>query len=71
MERAEDILKKHMEALHKMASYLLERETLNADEIELVLKGVELPPVKISKESNIEKGETVEQEQENDKPKTD
>lgn len=71
LKRAEDILKEHMEELHKMASYLLERETLNAEEIELVLTGVELPPVKISKESNIEKGETVEQEQEEDKPKTD
>jgi cell division protease FtsH len=45
MNRAEKILKDNIDFMHKLAEVLLEREILDADEIEMVLKGKELPPV--------------------------
>lgn len=45
MQRAEKILKDNVDAMHKLAVVLLEREILDAEEIEMVLKGKELPPV--------------------------
>ena len=42
--RAKDLLSSNMEILHAMAEALLDRETLGADEIELLMKGVKLPP---------------------------
>ncbi|MGB5849746.1 MAG: ATP-dependent zinc metalloprotease FtsH [Ignavibacteriaceae bacterium] len=45
MERAEKILKDNMEILHKLSKELLEREILDATEIDAIIKGEELPPV--------------------------
>ncbi len=42
--RAEAILREKVEALHRMAAALLERETLDAGEIDLIMEGKELPP---------------------------
>jgi cell division protease FtsH len=50
MLRAEKILKDNVDSMHKLAEVLLEREILDAEEIEMVLKGKELPPVE--KENN-------------------
>jgi cell division protease FtsH len=50
MFRAEKILKDNIDSMHKLAEVLLEREILDAEEIEMVLKGKELPPVE--KENN-------------------
>jgi cell division protease FtsH len=44
-ERARTILEKDVDTLHKMASALLERETLNREEVLLVADGKELPPI--------------------------
>ncbi|MCZ6767340.1 MAG: ATP-dependent zinc metalloprotease FtsH [bacterium] len=44
-ERAEKILKENVDVLHTMAKSLLERETLDKIEIELLLDGKELPPL--------------------------
>ncbi len=44
MERAEKILTDNIDALHRLANALLERETLTGDEIDKVIKGEELPP---------------------------
>jgi cell division protease FtsH len=44
--RAKDILDKNMDILHAVAEALLERETLDGQEIELLLKGEELPPLR-------------------------
>jgi len=42
--RAREILENNMETLHRMANYLLERETLDREEVELVAAGKNLPP---------------------------
>jgi cell division protease FtsH len=44
--RAHKILEDKIDILHKMAQALLERETLDREEIQLLLKGEELPPAK-------------------------
>ncbi|OLC73859.1 MAG: cell division protein FtsH [Gemmatimonadetes bacterium 13_1_40CM_4_69_8] len=44
-ERARMIISEHRAALDRLASALLERETLDRDEVELVLAGKALPPV--------------------------
>jgi len=45
MERAEKILMDNIDALHRLANALLERETLTGEEIDKVIKGEELPPI--------------------------
>lgn len=43
-DRGVEILKAKMDVLHAMASALLERETLDREEIELLMEGKQLPP---------------------------
>ncbi len=43
-KRAHAILDKDMDTLHKMAEALLERETLDREEVDLLAQGKELPP---------------------------
>jgi len=45
MERATSILMKNEDALHKISMALLEREILDGEEIDKLLRGEELPPV--------------------------
>jgi cell division protease FtsH len=42
------ILESNKDIMHRMASALLERETLDAAEIKLIIEGKELPPIKSS-----------------------
>ena len=42
--RAETILKEYLPTLHKMAEALLERETLDSSEINVIMAGQDLPP---------------------------
>ena len=44
-DKAKSIIEEHIAALHRLAKALLERESLDADEIDRVLKGEELPKV--------------------------
>ncbi len=44
--RAKEILEANMDKLHAVASALLERETLDREEIEIILAGGTLPPLK-------------------------
>jgi cell division protease FtsH len=44
MERAEFILKENIDALHRLAGALLEREILDGEEIDKLLRGETLPP---------------------------
>ena len=44
-DRAERIIVEHMDQLHLLARTLLERETLDGDELRLLLSGKELPPL--------------------------
>ncbi|MBR9976033.1 MAG: ATP-dependent zinc metalloprotease FtsH [Bacteroidetes bacterium] len=48
MQRAEDILSEHRETLDRLSEALLEREILDSEEIDTVLRGEPLPPKKIS-----------------------
>jgi len=45
---AYEILDTHQDLMHAMSSALLERETLDANEIRMILEGKELPPLKPS-----------------------
>jgi cell division protease FtsH len=45
MKRAEKILQENVDTLHRLAAALLEREILDAGEINIIVKGGELPPV--------------------------
>lgn len=44
MTRAEEIINDHRDSLDRLASALLEREILDAEEIDMAIKGEELPP---------------------------
>ncbi|MBI3195233.1 MAG: ATP-dependent metallopeptidase FtsH/Yme1/Tma family protein [Ignavibacteriae bacterium] len=44
MERAEIILSENMDTLHRISAALLERETLDGEEIDILIAGGELPP---------------------------
>jgi cell division protease FtsH len=46
MDRALQILTDNLELLHKLSNELLEREILDSDEIDRLMKGEELPPMK-------------------------
>ncbi|HEY6437946.1 MAG TPA: cell division protein FtsH, partial [Ignavibacteriaceae bacterium] len=47
MNRAEKILRDNIKLLHSLSKELLEREILDSDEIERIIKGEELPPVPV------------------------
>jgi len=42
----EDLIQKNIEKLHKLADALLERESLDGEEIDKLMNGENLPPVK-------------------------
>ncbi|MBL1213223.1 MAG: ATP-dependent zinc metalloprotease FtsH [Ignavibacteriae bacterium] len=48
MKRAENVLSENIDMLHKLSLELLEREILDAEEIDKIMKGEELPPVRRS-----------------------
>jgi cell division protease FtsH len=45
MKRADKILKDNIKVLHRLANALLEREILDSEEIDKIIRGEELPPV--------------------------
>jgi len=47
--KAEEILAENIDLLHSTSKLLLEREMLDAVEIEMLMKGEELPPINLSK----------------------
>lgn len=51
--RCEEILREHEDKLHMIAQYLLEHETMEAEEFEAVFDAAEQPVVKISKEESL------------------
>jgi cell division protease FtsH len=57
MNRAEKILMDNIDLLHKLSKELLEREILDSEEIEKIIKGEELPPI-LADESK-KKGEEI------------
>jgi len=48
ISRAEKILNENIEILHKLSKELLEREILDSEEIDKIIKGEKLPPMKKS-----------------------
>ncbi len=63
MNRAEKILNENIDALHRLANALLEREILDGEEIDRIIRGEELPPVSQhrndgQKTSSVVKGES-------------
>jgi cell division protease FtsH len=45
-QSAHAILEAHKDAMHRIAAALLERETIDAEEVRLLIEGKELPPVR-------------------------
>ena len=45
MDRAEKILRDNIDLLHRLSMELLEREILDSEEIDRIIKGEELPPI--------------------------
>ncbi len=54
-KRAEKILRENIDTLHRLSMVLLEREILDAAEIDSIIRGEELPPVK-SKDNGTQVG---------------
>ncbi|MBN1448608.1 MAG: ATP-dependent zinc metalloprotease FtsH [Bacteroidetes bacterium] len=52
MQRAEDILREHRETLDRLSDALLEREILDSEEIDMILRGEDLPPKKTQENGN-------------------
>ena len=44
-DKACEILNENIDMLHKTSKILLEREVLDAEELEMIVKGEELPPI--------------------------
>ncbi|MGE5497157.1 MAG: ATP-dependent zinc metalloprotease FtsH [Syntrophothermus sp.] len=64
MSRAENILQENVEVLHRLALVLLEREILDSDEIDKIIRGEELPPLKKNGTPEFEAGkDTVKNEE--------
>lgn len=53
MNNAENILRENIDILHKLSEELLEREILDSEEIDKIIRGEELPPFKKSDEEDI------------------
>jgi cell division protease FtsH len=59
MQRAETILKENINILHKLSEALLEREILDSFEIEKIINGESLPPVKRNGSTESENKEDI------------
>jgi len=59
MDRAETILRENIDALHRLASALLEREILDGEEIDKVIRGEALPPLSKPAPGNGEQPQTA------------
>ena len=47
-QAAHSVLESHKDAMHRIAAALLERETIDAEEVKMLLEGKELPPMRSS-----------------------
>lgn len=59
MDRADTILKDHTDMLHKISAALLEREILDSEEIDKLIRGEELPPYNKPVTVNGEKSQAI------------
>ncbi len=69
MHVAQKVLKEHVNLLHKMSELLIERETLDAEEIDMVIRGEDLPPIEVKKmlEARMASGNGSEREEQKNK----
>ena len=67
--RAKEILEKHIDVLHAMAAALLERETLNAEEVLTLLDGGTLKPLEPSVEAVPKPAESTKPAEADEKPR--
>lgn len=61
-KRTEDILNEHMDMLHVVAKALIEREKLERDEFEALMRGEELPPLNVETTQEEKKEEVASEE---------
>jgi len=59
-KRAEKILRENIDVLHRLSKVLLEREILDAAEIDMIIRGEELPPIKTKKNGEEAEKEALE-----------
>jgi cell division protease FtsH len=45
-QSAHAIVESHGDAMHRLAAALLERETIDAEEVRMLIEGIELPPMR-------------------------
>ncbi len=50
-KQAKKLITENMEKFEKIAGYLIERETLNGEEIEMIMRGEELPAISVEPDS--------------------
>lgn len=62
MKRAEKILRENLTTLHRLANALLEREILDSEEIDKIMRGEELPPVERRKNGQPEQRANAQQQ---------
>jgi cell division protease FtsH len=60
-QSAHSILDANRDAMHRIAAALLERETIDAEEVKLLIEGKELPPVRSALASPTDQGGGVQQ----------
>jgi cell division protease FtsH len=57
-QAARTLIESHQDAMHRIAAALLERETIDAEEVRLLIEGKELPPMRSVLASPTDQGGT-------------
>ena len=57
-QSAHSIVESHADAMHRIAAALLERETIDAEEVRMLIEGEELPPLRSVLASPTDKGDS-------------
>ena len=60
-QSAHSIVESHADAMHRIAAALLERETIDAEEVKMLIEGKELPPIRSVLASPTDTGSSVQQ----------
>jgi cell division protease FtsH len=60
-QSAHSIVESHADAMHRIAAALLERETIDAEEVKMLIEGKELPPIRSVLASPTDTGSGVQQ----------
>jgi cell division protease FtsH len=60
-QSAHNIISAHQDAMHRIAAALLERETIDAEEVKMLIEGKELPPLRSSLASPTDQGGSPQQ----------